>query len=90
MTEPGELDELQLAYAITIHKAQGSEFSAVVIPLATQQFMLLQRNLIYTGVTRAKQLVVLIGQRKALAMAVTNNRTERRFSGLLARLQNEN
>ena len=57
--EFGELDELSLAYAITIHKSQGSEFPAVVIPLATQQFMLLQRNLIYTGVTRAKQLVVL-------------------------------
>jgi exodeoxyribonuclease V alpha subunit len=83
----GELDELALAYAITVHKSQGSEFPAVVIPLATQQFMLLQRNLIYTGVTRAKKLVVLIGQPKALAMAVRNNRTDRRFSGLLARLR---
>ena len=85
--EFGELDELSLAYAITIHKAQGSEFPAVVIPLATQQFMLLQRNLIYTGVTRAKQLVVLIGQPKALSLAVRNNRTQQRFSGLLARLR---
>lgn len=82
----GELDEVSLAYAITIHKAQGSEFPAVVIPLAMQQYLLLQRNLIYTGVTRGKQLVVLIGQRKAMAMAVKNNRTENRFSGLLARL----
>jgi exodeoxyribonuclease V alpha subunit len=85
--EFAELDEISLAYAITIHKSQGSEFPAVVIPLATQQFMLLQRNLIYTGVTRGKKLVVLIGQQKALSMAVGNNRAERRFSGLLARLR---
>jgi len=82
----GELDEVSLAYAITIHKSQGSEFSAVVIPLAMQQYMLLQRNLVYTGITRGKKLVVLIGQRKALGIAVRNNRTETRFSGLLARL----
>jgi exodeoxyribonuclease V alpha subunit len=85
----GELDELSLAYAITIHKSQGSEFPAVVIPLATQHYMMLQRNLVYTGVTRGKQLVVLIGQRKALGLAVSNNRTERRYSGLLARLRGE-
>jgi exodeoxyribonuclease V alpha subunit len=83
----GELDEVSLAYAITIHKSQGSEFPVVVIPLAMQQYMLLQRNLIYTGITRGKRLVVLIGQRKALAMAVRNNKTEQRFSGLLARLE---
>ena len=83
----GELDEVALAYAITIHKSQGSEFPAVVTPLAMQQYMLLQRNLIYTGITRGKKLVVLIGQRKALGMAVKNNRTENRFSGLLARLE---
>jgi exodeoxyribonuclease V alpha subunit len=82
----GELDEVSLAYAITIHKSQGSEFPAVVIPLATQQYLLLQRNLVYTGITRGKKLVMLIGQRKALGMAVKNNRTENRFSGLLARL----
>ena len=82
----GELDEVSLAYAITIHKSQGSEFPAVVIPLATQHYLLLQRNLVYTGVTRGKMLVVLIGQRKALAMAVKNNKTEQRFSGLLSRL----
>ena len=83
----GELDEIALAYAITIHKAQGSEFPAVVIPLAMQHYLLLQRNLVYTGVTRGKQLVVLVGQKKALATAVRNNRTEQRFSGLLARLK---
>ena len=85
--EFGELDEVSLAYAITIHKSQGSEFPAVVIPLATQHYLLLQRNLVYTGVTRGKRLVVLIGQRKALALAVHNNRTQDRFSGLLARLR---
>jgi exodeoxyribonuclease V alpha subunit len=84
--EFGELDELALAYAITIHKSQGSEFPAVVIPLAMQHYLLLQRNLVYTGVTRGKRLVVLVGQPKALALAVRNNRTERRYSGLLARL----
>jgi exodeoxyribonuclease V alpha subunit len=83
----GELDELSLAYAITIHKSQGSEFPAVVIPLATQHYLLLQRNLVYTGVTRGKQLVMLVGQSKALSIAVKNNHTEQRFSGLLARLK---
>jgi exodeoxyribonuclease V alpha subunit len=76
-----------LAYAITIHKSQGSEFPAVVIPLATQHYLLLRRNLVYTGITQSKKLVVLIGQRKAVAMAVKNNKTEQRFSGLLARLK---
>ncbi len=82
-----ELDELTLAYAITIHKSQGSEFPAVVIPIAMQQYLLLQRNLIYTGLTRGRKLVVLIGQRQALAAAVRNNRNDRRYSGLLARLR---
>ena len=83
----GELDELSHAYAITIHKSQGSEFPAVVIPLATQHFLLLQRNLIYTGITRGKRLVILIGQRKALSLAVQNNKITHRFSSLLARLK---
>ena len=81
-----ELDELSLAYAVTIHKSQGSEFPAVLIPLSTQHYLLLQRNLIYTGITRRKKLVVLIGQRKALGMAVRNDRTQRRYSGLLESL----
>ena len=85
--EFSELDQLSLAYAITIHKSQGSEFPAVVIPLATQHYLLLQRNLVYTAVTRGKSLVVLVGQSKALGLAVGNNRTEQRFSGLLARLR---
>jgi len=83
----GELDEVSLAYAITIHKSQGSEFPAVVMPLATQHYLLLQRNLVYTGVTRGRKLVVVIGQEKALSLAVRNNQTGRRYSGLLARLQ---
>jgi exodeoxyribonuclease V alpha subunit len=83
----GELDEVSLAYAITIHKSQGSEFPAIVTPLAMQQYLLLQRNLIYTGITQGKRLVVLVGQRKALAMAVKNNKTGQRFSGLLYRFQ---
>jgi exodeoxyribonuclease V alpha subunit len=82
----GELDEVALAYAITIHKSQGSEFPAVVLPVAMQQYMLLQRNLIYTGMTRGRSLVVLLGQRKALTHAVRNNRIEQRFSGLPYRL----
>ena len=85
----GELDEVSLAYAITIHKSQGSEFPAVVIPLATQHYVLLQRNLIYTGVTRGKRLLVLIGQRKALGIAVRNDRPQRRYSGLLTSLRND-
>lgn len=82
----GELDEVSLAYAITVHKAQGSEFPAVVMPLAMQHYLLLQRNLVYTGLTRGKKLVVLIGQQQALAMAVRNHETARRYSGLLHRL----
>jgi len=78
----GELDELVLAYATTIHKSQGSEYPAVVIPLATQHYPMLQRNLVYTGVTRGKRLVVLIGQRKALAIAVKGGRAKRRWSKL--------
>jgi exodeoxyribonuclease V alpha subunit len=83
----GEVDEISLAYAITIHKAQGSEFPAVVIPISTQHYMMLQRNLVYTGITRGKQMVVLIGQKKALGIAIRNNNTVHRTSGLLARLK---
>jgi exodeoxyribonuclease V alpha subunit len=78
----GELDELVLAYATTIHKSQGSEYPAVVIPLSTQHYPMLQRNLVYTGVTRGKRLVVLVGQRKALAIAIKGARARRRWSKL--------
>ncbi|HEX7425008.1 MAG TPA: ATP-dependent RecD-like DNA helicase, partial [Terriglobales bacterium] len=85
----GELDEVSLAYAVSIHKSQGSEFPAVVIPLAMQHYMLLQRNLIYTGITRGKRLLVLVGQKKALGIAVRNDRTHRRYSGLLTSLKGQ-
>jgi exodeoxyribonuclease V alpha subunit len=80
--EPGDLDELQLAYALTIHKSQGSEFPCVVIPLSTQHFVLLERSLLYTAITRAKRLVVLVGDPKALALAVRKQENRRRFTGL--------
>jgi exodeoxyribonuclease V alpha subunit len=83
----GELDEVSLAFATTIHKAQGSEFPAVVIPMAMQHYMLLQRNLIYTGITRAKRLLVVVGQRKALRLAVGNDDSRKRYSGLLSSLK---
>jgi len=81
-----ELDELVLAYAISIHKSQGSEYPAVIIPVVTQHYMLLQRNLIYTGITRGKKLVILIGSKRALAIAVKNNKTQNRFTWLKERL----
>ena len=82
-----ELDEVSLAYATTIHKSQGSEYPVVVIPLATQHYMLLARNLLYTGVTRGKQLVVLLGQRKAVKMAVDNHHMQARLTNLEQRLK---
>jgi len=83
----GELDEVSLAYAVTIHKSQGSEFPAVVIPVAMQHYMLLQRNLIYTGITRAKRLLVMVGQKKALGLAIRNDQARKRYSGLLSSLK---
>jgi exodeoxyribonuclease V alpha subunit len=77
-----ELDTLVPAYAATIHKSQGSEYPAVVIPVLTQHYTMLQRNLLYTGVTRSKKLVVLVGQKKAVAMAVRNASGRRRWSKL--------
>jgi exodeoxyribonuclease V alpha subunit len=78
----GELDTLVPAYATTIHKSQGSEYPAVVIPVMTQHYTMLQRNLLYTGVTRGKRLVVLVGQRKAVAIAVKSVSGRRRWSKL--------
>ncbi|MBF0226966.1 MAG: ATP-dependent RecD-like DNA helicase [Desulfobacterales bacterium] len=82
-----DLDEIVLAYAVSVHKSQGSEYPAVVIPIVTQHYMLLQRNLIYTAVTRGKKLVVMIGSNKALAIAVKNDKTERRYTYLSQRLK---
>ncbi len=84
--EFSELDEIVLAYAVSVHKAQGSEYPAVVIPILTQHYILLQRNLIYTGITRGKRLVVLVGTRRALAIAVKNNQTQKRYTYLSDRL----
>jgi exodeoxyribonuclease V alpha subunit len=80
------MDELALAYACSIHKAQGSEYPCVVIPLHTQHYVMLQRNLLYTGITRAKRLAVLVGETRALATAVANRRVLKRFSRLAERL----
>lgn len=82
-----DLDELTLAYALSVHKSQGSEYPVVVLPLLPQHYMLLQRNLLYTAVTRAKQMVVIVGSRKALAMAVKNNTIAGRWSLLDERLR---
>ncbi|MDY7036165.1 MAG: ATP-binding domain-containing protein, partial [Thermodesulfobacteriota bacterium] len=81
-----ELDEVILAYAISVHKSQGSEYPAVIIPILAQHYVLLQRNLIYTAATRGKKLVVMIGSKKALAIAVNNDRTMKRYTCLRERL----
>ncbi|MFZ5564863.1 MAG: ATP-dependent DNA helicase, partial [Thermodesulfobacteriota bacterium] len=81
-----ELDELVLAYAISVHKSQGSEYPAVVMPILTQHYVLLQRNLVYTAVTRGRRLVVMVGTKKALAIGVNNNRPNLRYTRLRQRL----
>jgi exodeoxyribonuclease V alpha subunit len=85
--EFSDVDELQLAYAISVHKSQGAEYPAVVIPVHTQHWVMLQRNLLYTGVTRGRKLVVLVGSRKAVGIAVRKADTARRFSLLADRLR---
>lgn len=82
----GDLDEIVPAYAISVHKSQGSEYPVVIIPIVTQHYILLQRNLIYTAVTRGKKLVVIVGSRKAMAIGVKNNKTLQRFTRLKYRL----
>jgi len=84
-----ELDQLVPAYAVTIHKSQGSEFPAVVVPLLSQHYVMLQRNLLYTAMTRAKKLLVLLGSRRALELAVSNTRQEPRWSMLPDRFDEE-
>jgi exodeoxyribonuclease V alpha subunit len=83
----GDLDELSLAYVLSIHKSQGSEFPCVIIPVHTQHYMMLQRNLLYTAVTRGKKFVVLVGTKKALGMAVRRQDTSKRYTALRRRLQ---
>jgi len=84
--EYSQLDEVVLAYAVSVHKSQGSEYPCVVIPLLTQHYVLLQRNLIYTAVTRGRKLVVVVGSKRAMAIAVKNDKTQERFSRLRERL----
>ena len=87
--DSGELDEVSLAYAITVHRAQGSEYPCVVLPLGMQHYMLLERNLLYTAVTRGKYLVVIIGSKKALGMAVRTQKADKRLSNLAARVRGD-
>ncbi|MCF7853601.1 MAG: ATP-dependent RecD-like DNA helicase [Candidatus Pacebacteria bacterium] len=84
-----EADQVRLAYAVTVHKAQGSEFPVVILPVLTRHFVMLQRNLIYTGMTRARRLLIMIGTRKALAIAVRNDKPAFRYTGLAARLSRD-
>ena len=85
-----DLDEINLSYAISIHKAQGSEFKCVIVPILTSHYMLLQRNLLYTAITRAREVVILIGSKKAIGMAVSKNIVEKRYTGLQELLQTKN
>jgi exodeoxyribonuclease V alpha subunit len=80
--ESTELDELTLAYAVSVHKSQGSEYRAVVIPMVTQHYVLLQRNLLYTALTRARELAIIVGSRKAVGIALANNKSDERFTNL--------
>ena len=85
----GELDEIVLAYATTIHKSQGSEYPVVIIPLMMQHYTMLQRNLVYTAITRGKKLVILVGEKKALAIAIKHKKDQRRWSTLKDKMQRD-
>jgi exodeoxyribonuclease V alpha subunit len=82
-----DTDQLTLAYVVSVHKAQGSEFPVIVMPIVTQHYMMLQRNLLYTSITRARKLCVLVGSRRAIGMAVKNNKVAQRFTALEWRLE---
>ena len=84
-----EVDQLTSAYCITIHKSQGSEYPVVVMSLLMQHYVMLQRNLLYTAITRAREKVIIVGNEQALARAAKNNIVEERYSGLLARLKGD-
>ena len=81
-----ELNELTLAYASSVHKSQGSEYKIIIMPLSVSHYIMLQRNLLYTAITRAKEKVILLGSKKALTTAVQNNRTQKRYTLLAERL----
>jgi len=85
--DASDLDEIVHAYAISVHKSQGSEYPAVILPLLPQHYLLLQRNLIYTAVTRARKLLVIVGSKKALATGVKNDKIARRYTYLAERLK---
>ena len=87
--EGGEVDDLRLAYAMSVHKAQGSEYAVVIMPLVPGHYIMLQRKPFYTAITRAKKQVYLAGSKKAMQMAVTNDRTRKRYSLLAERLHGE-
>ena len=87
--DQADLDELMLAYAISTHRSQGSEFPVVVLPLTTQHYVMLQRNLLYTAITRAKKMVVIVGTKKALKLAIENDEVARRYTTLKERLRGE-
>jgi exodeoxyribonuclease V alpha subunit len=82
-----EVDELVHAYAISVHKSQGAEYPSIVIPMVTQHYMMLQRNLLYTAITRARRLVILVGTRRAIRIAIKNNRVSHRHTALDWRLK---
>jgi exodeoxyribonuclease V alpha subunit len=84
-----EADELALAYAVSVHKSQGSEFPVIVMPVLTQHYIMLQRNLLYTGVTRAQKMCVLTGNNKAIRIAINNNKVSLRHSYLADRIKNQ-
>ncbi|MGL4854065.1 MAG: SF1B family DNA helicase RecD2, partial [Lentisphaeria bacterium] len=88
--ELADADQIMLAYAVTVHKSQGSEFPCIIMPLLTQHYAMLQKNLIYTGMTRAKKLLILIGTEKALRLSISNDKQQQRFSNLGFRLRASN
>ena len=85
--EWNDADQIALAYAVTVHKSQGSEFPVVILPLLTQHFVMLERNLVYTGMTRAKKLLIMVGSHRALGIAVRKSQSNRRWTRLAGRLR---
>ena len=84
--DAAELDDITLAYAATVHKSQGSEYPCVILTLTSSHYVMLQRNLLYTAVTRAVKLMIIVGTKRALSLAVSNNRISKRYASLLNRL----